>query len=136
MNMKKHFVEFYSPGTFFDEFTTKEISEWSPEIAVEMSREIKERHGALPYGFRFITRERGDEDLDSKITERSGTYFLGGVVFTLEELKQIGDPKHSILIRNMENNGWDRVIRNQNSYEIWKPFLEGDKCLEEAGFRA
>ena len=69
--MKKHFVTFYSPGTFVAEQTTKPIDSWDVELAVSMSGEIKERYGALPYGFQFSTRERGENDLDSHEVETS-----------------------------------------------------------------
>lgn len=67
--MKKHFVTFFSPGTFVSETSEKPIDSWDVDTAVEMSTQILERHGARPYGFRFSTRERGQEDLDSKVTK-------------------------------------------------------------------
>ena len=48
--MEKHFVTFYSPGTFAAETSRKPIESWDVDKAVAMSKEIKERHGALPYG--------------------------------------------------------------------------------------
>ena len=69
--MKKHFVTFFSPGTFVSETTEKEIDSWDVEKAKELARSIKERHGATPYGFRFITRSRNDDELDSKVSDRS-----------------------------------------------------------------
>jgi hypothetical protein len=76
--MEKHFVEFLSPGTFFAEITTVPIESWDTKKAQELAHGISERHSATPYGFRFITRSRGQDDLDSKVTARSGMYFLGG----------------------------------------------------------
>lgn len=55
--MEKHFVIFYSPGTFVHETTEKEIAAWNTQAAMDMARGIKERYGATPYGFQFITRE-------------------------------------------------------------------------------
>lgn len=46
--MKAHFVHFRSPGTFFAEESTRPIESWDTDKAVEMAREIKERHGARP----------------------------------------------------------------------------------------
>ena len=62
--MKKYFVKFLSPGTLYSESTTLEIDSHNVATAVEMSKNIVERHGAKPYGFQFITRERQDEELD------------------------------------------------------------------------
>ena len=42
--MKAHFVTFSSPGTFVHEETTKPIGSWDTEKAIEMAREITERH--------------------------------------------------------------------------------------------
>ena len=128
--MKKHFVTFYSPGTFVSEYTSKEIDSWDVNKAMEMARNIKERHSAVPYGFRFSTRERGDEDLDSQETEVSNMYYLGGRIRHLDFIILENKPDEQILISNMKINGWDRVIENTNSWMITQPFEEGDVVLE------
>lgn len=128
--MKKHFVVFFSPGTFVAEQTQKEIESWDTEKAMEMARGIKERYGATPYGFQFVTRERGDGDFDSKETKRSGIYYLGGKIRTLAELEAESDPKNSILISNMKGNGWDRVVVNTNSYRWTQPLNAEDTVLD------
>lgn len=127
--MKQNFVTFYSPGTFVAEQTTKPIDSWNVDLAVSMSSEIKERHGALPYGFQFSTRERGENDLDSHEAERSPFYYLGGEVFTVEQLKEIGNPDDHILISNMECNGWNKVIVNTNSWKWTQPLKDSDVVL-------
>jgi hypothetical protein len=128
--MKKHFVVFNSPGTLVSEQTTREILSWDVEEAKKMARDIKERHGATPYGFHFITRARSDDELDSRVVGRSGTYFLGGTVKTLGEIKAECDPENNILISNMEINGWDRVIENNNSFRSTLPFTDEDTRLD------
>lgn len=99
-------------------------------MAVEMARSIVERHNAKPYGFVFTTRERKDSDLDSKVTERSGTYFLGGDVLTIEDIKARNDPKDAILLSNMRGNCYDRVIENCNSWKFTGPLGENDIVLD------
>jgi len=101
--MKKHFVTFYSPGTFVAEQTEKPVESWNIETAISMAKEIKERYNALPYGFQFTTRERSENDLDSHVSETSPFYYLGGKVFTLKQLKEIGNPGDRILIWNAIN---------------------------------
>lgn len=128
--MKKHFVTFYSPGTFVAEHSTKPIESWDVGVAVEMAKEVKERHGATPYGFQFSTRERSDTEFDSKETAKSGTYYLGGKIFTLAQLKKANNPSQKILISNMECNGWDKVVINNNSWQWTQPFMEGDEVLD------
>lgn len=128
--MKKHFVEFYSPGTFVDEATIKEIDSWNVDEAVKMARSVSERYGATPHSFRFITRGRGPDDLDSKIINKSPSYYLGGIVETFDEIKARNDPNERILLENMKSNGWYRVITNTNSYKVTKPLFNVDVVLD------
>lgn len=125
-----HFVTFLSPGTMFAENTTKPIEAWDVDKAVEMARGVKERHGAVPYGFYFTTRERTDADLDSREAARSELYYLGGRIETLAEIEARADPKESILRSNMRCNGWDRVVVNDNSWRWTQPLQKGDVVLD------
>lgn len=128
--MIKHFVEFYSPGTFTSEVSIKPVDSWDVNIAMRMAREIKERHGATPYGFRFITRERTESDLDSKVTNRSNLYYLGGVVETYKQVCDRNDPKEEILRWNMKANSIKKVIINTNSYRVTMPLNKDDIVLQ------
>jgi len=128
--MQKHFVTFFSPGTFVAETTEKPVDSWDVEAAKSMARSIKERYGATPYGFRFSTRERKDDELDSKETKRSPMYYLGGKVETLAQVKKRATDKDRILIANMECNGWSRIITNDNSWRVTRPLEKGDVVLE------
>lgn len=127
--MNKHFVTFLSPGTFFSEQTERLIASWDSDKAVAMSKKIKERYGATPYGFYFTTRGRGPKDLDSREIKRSGTYFLGGRILTYEDVER-EMPKEDILMRNMKGNGWDKVIINENSWRVIQPFTKKDTLLK------
>lgn len=127
--MKKHFVTFYSPGSFVHEETTKPIDSWNIEKAVKMSKEIKERYDAIPHSFQFKTRIRGDHDLDSKVSKVSKTYFLGGEILTLAEVKE-KMPDERILISNMKGNGWDKIIINTNSWKATLPFTDDCELLK------
>lgn len=128
--MKKNFVIFYSPGTFVAETTEEPIDTWDTEAAIEMSRTIKERHGAIPYGFQFITRSRDDNELDSKKTDASPMYYLGGRIETIDEIEIRNDPKEKILRSNMRANGWDRVIVNENSWRTVLPMKMDDVIVD------
>ncbi len=126
--MLKHKVVFFSPGTFFAETTEKEIDSWDVDTAKQMARTIKERHGATPYGFRFETWERGQNDWEPKRTKVSGTYFLGGKILALEDIPNT--PENKILRSNMTLNNWDYVIENTNSWKIVLPYEKNDVLLE------
>ncbi len=128
--MDQDFVTFFSPGTFVSETTQRPIDSWDVEAATQMARDIKERHGATPYGFQFTTRSRGPDDLDSKVSARSCTYYLGGRVETLAEVEARNDPKEEILRFNMRGNGIERIIINDNSWRFTGPLKDGDVVLD------
>ena len=127
--MKKHFVTFLSPGTFVAEQSTKPIGSWDTEDAMEMARDILERHGATPYGFYFTTRSRKDRERDSSVTDRSGTYYLGGKILSIEDIESRHDPKDNVLLSNMRCNGWSRVVENNNSWRWTQPLEDKDTVL-------
>jgi len=128
--MEKHFVTFFSPGTFVPETTECPISSWDVEAAKNMARGIKERYGATPYGFRFSTRSRKDDDLDSSVSATSPMYYLGGRIETLAEVKARATDKESILIANMECNGIERIVTNDNSWRFTGELHADDVVLE------
>lgn len=128
--MQKHFVQFMSPGTFVSETTDKPIDSWDVAAATKMARDIRERYNARPYGFRFITRERGVDDLDSHVSATSGIYYLGGTVETRAEVDARNDPKEQILRDNMRINHIDRIIINDNSWRFTAALGDGDTVLE------
>ncbi len=128
--MRKHYVEFFSPGTFVAESTTQEVDSWDIDTAKKMASKITERHEATPYGFQFVTRERGAKDFDSKEVKRSPLYYLGGKVETLAEVEARKDPSERILVENMRGNGWDRIITNTNSWKWTRPLRKDDVVLD------
>lgn len=129
---KKHFVQFLSPGTFSSESTVKEIDSWDIEKAKLMSQSIVERYGARPYGFRFFTEEKSNNESAAQVTATSGIYFLGGTLLSLADIIARNDPNDQILISNMQMNSYDFVIVNENSYKITLPFSDNDHLLTQA----
>lgn len=127
--MERHFVRFLSPGSFFAEETVKPIDSWDVDKAIGLSKEIRERYGATPYGFQFLTKARGEEDIDSKVVKSSGVYYINGVVETLEEIKARHDPNNRILVSNMECNGWDKVVTTFSPYRWTQPFNPDDAVV-------
>jgi len=128
--MKKHFVHFLSPGTFVHEESIKEIDSWDIEEAKELARGIKERNGVMPFAFYFTTRELNEGDFDSKKTDESVRYYLGGVTESIEDVIRRNDPKESILLSNMISNGWNKIIINTNSWKVTQPLEENDVVLD------
>jgi len=128
--MEKNFVTFYSPGTFVAEMSEHPIVSWDIEKAKDMARGIKERYGATPYGFSFSTRGRSNDELDSKLIKKSPMYYLGGKVETLKQVKARATEKDSILVSNMECNGYKRIVTNDNSWRWTQPLEKDDVVLE------
>lgn len=128
--MEKHFVEFYSPGTFVSEVTRKPIDSWDVAKAVEMARTIKERYNTTPYGFRFTTRTRTEDDLDSHESAQSNLYYLGGRIETREEVMACNDPQEEILRSNMRINNIDKIIVNENSWRFTAELQPTDVILD------
>ena len=130
MTMQRHFVEFLSPGTFVSESSELPIDSWNVDVAVKMAADICERHGARPYGFRFTTRGRKDNELDSRVIDKSGIYYLGGSVETAEEILARNDPKEEILRSNIRCNDYKRIITNTNSWRFTTALNADDVVLD------
>ena len=127
---QRHYVTFASPGTLFPETREMEIDNWDVEAAVALARTVVERHNARPYSFRFSTRESFDQGFQTRQIARSKDYFLGGVLLTLQDIEARKDPKDDILIANMRNFGYDKVVENTNSWRATLPFQDGDVLLD------
>ena len=130
----RHFVTFLSPGSFFSEETQMEIDSWDVEQAAQMASGIVERHGATPYGFRFSTRSRGPEDLDSHVNAKSGIHYFKGRIETRAEVEARNDPDEKILHFNMRANDTPMLITlTAGHYSFQQTFRDKDEMLE---FRA
>lgn len=131
IEVQKHFVTFYSPGSFVAETTTKPVDEWNVEAARELAKTITERHGATPYGFRFSTRGRSRDDLDSKTIDTSPMYYIGGKVETYEEIVARDLPDEHILRGNMACNGYTRIWTSTSGWKWSQPLKADDVVLSE-----
>jgi hypothetical protein len=127
--VSKHFVTFYSPGTFVAETTEMPIDSWDVDLARKMAESITERYNAVPYAFRFSTRSRDEDDLDSRTTDRSPTYYINCKVETLDEVEKRADPKESILLANMRCNGWNKIATTVKGWRWTQPLEPEDVVL-------
>lgn len=132
IDVQQHFVTFYSPGTFMAEDRSEPIDAWDVDEALRRATAVKERYGATPYGFRFSTRGRGANELDSRLVASSPMHYFGVVVETLATLKERNHDGDRILIQNMECNGWARVVRTINGWSWSQPLLADDIVLDDA----
>lgn len=122
--MRTHTVTFYSPGTFVLETSTLEIQEWDIDVALRMSLNLTERHGARPFSFRFNTEE------DGKQVARSPLYYIGGRIRTLADVEADNLPNEEVLRWNMKNNGIARVIETNTSYKHTSELKDDDIVLD------
>lgn len=126
--MERHFVTFFSPGTFFAETTENPIASWHIPTAKNLMKSVKERYGATPYAFKFSTRTRGAKDLDSKVTKQSGFYYVGCKVRTLKEIQADNLPDEKILLSNMRGNGWLKIVQTTTGWK-WTAVLNPEDTV-------
>ncbi len=142
VTVRKHYVTFYSPGTFFTEQTTKPIDDWDTKVAVEMAKTVLERYNAKPYAFRFFTQleaepvpdgEGGMLKVEPKEVESTHLFYLGGTLRNFDEVVEKNDPKENILRSNMRGNRMWVIIENTNSWRFTGPFNQEDVIVDDAG---
>lgn len=120
---KRHEVVFLSPGSFRSAETIQEIESWDVALAIERVHTIREKYGARPFGFQFrtsvgVTYEDRWHSLSTWKGFCSGTYFINGVVETLEEFSAHAETATDRLVaRNMRNLNISHVVTTHN---IWK----------------
>lgn len=138
IDREKHYVIFYSPGTFVSEQTKKQIFSWDCKEAVNMSKSIVERHNAIPFSFKFQTfsepelpKEYNEYKLEPKLKKESGLYHLGGTVTTYDHF--LTESKDNIVISNMRVNEIWLVVVNNNSFRSTTPFEEDHFILGPDG---
>jgi len=117
------FCTYYSPGTFFLEQSRFEIETRSvAACATRAKADVKERHGAKPFAFRFT---------DGNGKSLSGLHYLTGKVIRLDEVPD--DKEHSIMRSNMFDPDRCVVVENTNSYKHVSHFSEGDVIVDWEG---
>lgn len=123
--ISQHFVTFLYPSVPHAETVTRAISEWDTTAAVQMAKDIRPK----PYAFRFSTKARTAEELDSREVANSGLYFMGGIVETIDDMRNNPEGR-TILLRNMETNGYARVITTLGKPTWCQPLGDDDVVLD------
>lgn len=124
--IRKHFVQFLYPGTFFSEDSSKEVADRDPA-------KVEVPQGAFCFSFYDqivgVAIEGGKEiPVSSGALDRSPKYYYGGKVYTVEKLKE-EFPNERILISNVEGNGYKRAIKCRTGN--WQPLEDSDVFIEE-----
>lgn len=137
----KIYAEFHSPGSFVDEVSSREIETMDPAAACEIVKEIKERHGATPYGFRFVSMlthepipdgKGGEMRVEPKPLMKTGFFYLNATPMTFDDVEAHGGDV-SILLSNMRSNGWWVVVECINAYRTMRSFGPGDATVSPTG---
>lgn len=72
-------------------------------------------------------REDGKKMRDTEIFNEGGKFYPGGVVYSLNDIKAMGQDFH-ILALNMEGNDWPKVVKTRAGN--FQPFLDEDVVLD------
>lgn len=131
IDVQQHFVTFYSPGTFFQESSSEPIESWDVDEALRRATKIVERHGARPYAFRFSTRGRTANDLDSKVIKSSPLHFFGINVRTQADVIRDNLPNEQILRDNMRINKVARIAAAREGWKTAIPIDDEDIVLDD-----
>lgn len=119
--MLKHFVEFQYPGSFFPETEVKEVANRNEE-----ELEIPKR----AFGYFFYDQEIIETETDRLVGKRQNISprTLIGEIKTLDQIRAL-EPKstYSILVSNMECNGWNSVCLCRTGN--YQPIQGGERVI-------
>jgi len=118
----QHYIEWMYPGIISTDTSSEKIDHRDPQRVDKMKERV--------FAFRFFDRTVVDgEELLGKDKNPSGIYYLGGSVMTLAEVKDKygDDPDKRILISNMENNGYDRIVMTKFGQSM--PLNDQDRVI-------
>lgn len=119
--MRKHYVQYLFPGFVFPETSVQPVK--------DRKAKVKRLDGA--YAYRFFSREETagiNETLKGENKDFSGYRFFEGEILALDEVKK-RYPKEEILIRNMETNGYKKIVHCKDGN--WVPLGKKDRVLKE-----
>ena len=119
---KQLFANFMSPGTFFSESTRVEVPDRDLGGAAVRAKEISERHGAKPYGFRFE---------DGNGSPLSGVHYLTGEIFRRDDVPDTDENR--ITRSNMSDPDSSVIVDNCNSWRFRASFRPGDFVIDRKG---
>lgn len=115
------YVRFFYPGLMYNESTERYLGAKSTSVALQLAHQEASKLGIDPFAFQFITKCR--TSISESIIGTSEMHYLGGEIFTLNELKKAGpDPELDVVVSNMERNGLFLTIKIQGKYF---PFVLG-----------
>lgn len=127
------YVEFLVPGSLYPNQVTQPAS----EVLKDDGDVDPSKVPASAYAYMFFDRVEGvarvngeDHKIFSMSFNRSHRCFINGTVYTVKQIREeFGDDgTKDILLRNVESNGWDRVVLCRTGN--WQPMLECDENVQ------
>jgi len=123
---RKTYVEFKFAGIMFADVMTREVTERDPD-------KVEIPDGAFAFTFydqlQGVVKD-GDQEIpvsSGPVNRSKGVYYIGGQILTKDEvIAQV--PDSDTLVRNMEGNDWDRVIKTPIGN--FQPFEDGDILIK------
>jgi hypothetical protein len=116
----------FKPGSFFPEESTKDLDDRTLE---EVAREAGPDVFAVQSFWQMRTTAIVDGEQQvgyGPPFARSSRLYVGGTVYTVEELKA-AFPDERVLIHNIEGNGYERAIYCRTGN--WQPLEKEDRVL-------
>jgi hypothetical protein len=123
----KLYARYLTPGIIMSEESVKEVEGVSDAIAMAPGNAFCFQTFRLPEvdfeydAKRFVVKPIPQEESDR--------YYLGGEVFTIEQVRAQIDrlDQTGALLSNMESNGWSKVIKCRTGN--FQPLEEGDQVV-------
>lgn len=115
----KHYVEFLFAGIMFTDTSAQEIK----------SRSTKFQIPKTCFGYKFYDIEEvvsNGHKLKSGRLNETGVYYINARVLTLAQIRTL--MPNSILQKNMENNGYKKVVKTRSG--TYQPLEKGDQIVQ------
>jgi hypothetical protein len=85
----------------------EEIPEWDIEAVKKRAIQFINSHGVFPASFQFLTKVSDD----GKVLEKSGNYFINGIVKTYEEVQAENiNGENDTILWNMKYNRIKKIV--------------------------
>ncbi|MBB6487942.1 hypothetical protein [Rhizobium lusitanum] len=122
--MNNEFAVFAFAGNFSSTERRVAIQSRNVEYAEGIAQQMTIECGFQPVAFRFETMSD-----DGSIQNRSGWFYLGGTVETLQDITGKNEPGDSRLIHFLEESGLNKIVTNNCPYLVRFPLRDQDQVL-------
>jgi hypothetical protein len=119
-------AEYLSPGAFFPEESSKRLDAYDPDEALRKAP--SDAYCFVLYRLAVPSVDLGPRfRIVSVRQDVSKRYYIGGKLFTVEEIEQLPGDNHLLASNISSYGGMGILCRTGN----WQPFNEGDMLLTD-----